>query len=149
MPLPPNAAGERSMVDVGDYRGEYLRTVDTADSPFSVFRPTVLRLAQPEEAIFDSTSTSPQWEAILEPIGTGTSLNLPTTWSRFITDVSFHMHAEADGVSICRYTRRPPDRSGPKAAGRLLTSVSDLDPCDRGPGRRVRRRRISPGRTSP
>jgi DEAD/DEAH box helicase/Helicase conserved C-terminal domain len=106
LPIPDATADGRRVVDVASYGGEFLRTISAQMTEVAIFRPTRLALEQPPEEVADSTSSAPVWEVRLEPVGTGSQVELPPAWQELLPEVRFHMHAEGDGVRVCRYTRR-------------------------------------------
>lgn len=106
LPLPEARADGRRVTDVASYGGEFLRTITSPTDEVAVFRPTQVALQQPPEEVSDSTNAAPVWEVAVEPVGAGTRVELPPTWLELLPEIRFHLHAEGDGVRICRYARR-------------------------------------------
>lgn len=106
VPLPPLIDGRGRIADVSSYAGEFLRTLDGPGGTISIFRPTNVKLERPPDAIFDSTSSGPLWEAHLEALGSGALIEMPSSWRSLLPGLRFHLHADGDGVRVCRYTRR-------------------------------------------
>lgn len=106
LPIPDARADGRRLTDVASYGGEFVRTVSAASDDVAIFRPTRIALHQPPEDVSDSTNSAPVWEVCVEPVGAGGQVELPPTWLALLPEVRFHLHAEGDGVRVCRYTRR-------------------------------------------
>ena len=106
IPLPDAVDGGARIVNVDAYGGQFVRTVAVLGEDVSIYRPTRLVLMEPESAVLDSSNSSPKWESQLEALGAGAVVEPPTNWRTLLTELRFHLHADGDGVRVCRFTRR-------------------------------------------
>lgn len=106
VPLPDPDDDGRRLLSVDAYGGEFVRHVGPDGDEVPMFRPGRVQLEVPPDDVYDSTTSSPVWEVSLEALGTGSVYELPAQWAELFAEVRFHMHAEGDGVRICRYARR-------------------------------------------
>lgn len=102
---PEGFSGEVDIVD--SYNAEFVRQVEVRGEDsverYDLYRPRSFSLAIPPVHIAESTSVRPIWRTLIEPLGTGSPLDLPEShWSTLIQSIRSHLHRSGDGVFVAR-----------------------------------------------
>jgi len=101
----PDLEGIR-VAKVETYGPQYLRSVPSGCTSVHVYLPQQIELEIPPQAIRDSSSVTPVWENWIESIGGGSEIALSPAWTEILPQIRFHVHAEGDGVRMCRFARQ-------------------------------------------
>ncbi len=101
-----NTSDGKSFCDIDRYQAKFVREISIDGRNLEIYRPTEFELETPPEEMTDSSSTSPVWNAYLEPLGAGLDLELAPKWGEAYSNINFYLHSHGDGVRVTRYIER-------------------------------------------